>query len=127
MALLGLAVWGGWVSEAATVNIAADVLRLNLYRFVAGGGTLSNAALAINLPKVLIAAHRALGILRTSAYSEAAVVSDLADGLRYLLGGPEERRAIEARRSLHAADHVSCCPTRLSHSHLVLPACARAD
>ena len=100
--------------EAATINIAADVLRPNVERFVAGGGTLSDAALAINLPKVLIASHRALGILRTSAYSEAAVVSDLADGLRYLLGGPEERRAIEARRSLHAADHVSCCPTRLA-------------
>ena len=112
--------------EAATVNIAADVLRLNLYRFVAGGGDLSAAALAINLPKILVAAHRALGILRTSAYSEAAVVSDLADGLRYLLGGPEERRAIEARRSLHAADHVSCCPTRPSHSHLVFSPCARA-
>ena len=100
--------------EAATINIAADVLRPNVERFVAGGGTFSDAALAVNLPKVLIAAHRALGILRTSAYSEAAVVSDLADGLRYLLGGPEERRAIEARRSLHAADHVSCCPTRLA-------------
>jgi hypothetical protein len=112
--------------EAATINIAADVLRPNVERFVNGGGTLSDAALAINLPKVLIAAHRALGILRTSAYSEAAVVSDLADGLRYLLGGPEERRAIEARRSLHAADHVSCCPTHLSHSHLDSPPLLRA-
>ena len=94
--------------ETATVVIAATILKPNVERFAAGGGALADAAVAVNLPKVLVAAHRALGILRTSTYSEAAAISDLTDGLRYLLGGLEERRAIEARRSLYAKDHVRC-------------------
>ena len=92
--------------EAATVTIAAAILRPNIERYAAGGGILADAAVAVNLPKVLVAAHRALGILRTSTYTEAANLSDLTDGLRYLLGGFEERQAIEARRSLCAKDHV---------------------
>ena len=85
--LLGLALTAGFcgavstrasrTDETATVSITATILRPNIERYASGGGALTDAALAVNLPKVLVAAHRALGLLRANAYTEAAVLADL--------------------------------------------------
>ena len=126
--LIGLALAAGFfgaistrasrTDETATISIAATILRPNIERYAARGGSLTDAALAVNLPNVLIAAHRALGILRPNTYTEAALLADLTDGLHYLLGGPEERAGrswIEARRTLNAKDHVRHAPLDLPH------------
>lgn len=90
------------------VRVAAEVLTANVVNFVGGSASMSHATLATHLPGLLRAAEEAIAFAPNfDLTNQAALRAEARDAFRYLLGSPDERRAVEARRITFALRRVS--------------------
>ena len=97
----------------APVCTAAVLLAPNIAAFIGASGVLDRSTLAVHLHAFLAAA---LGSLAPSFMADSLEDDDLQaegrDCFRHLLGGPDEKSAIEARRAHLAAPEVNGLPAR---------------